>query len=104
MRELGLTTDLLRSSYTEASLVNQSQILDDVADIVRDVLDPLNDKNLKIDLETTADQTDGWDSFNHINIVVAIEQHFGVKFKTAEIETLRNVGELVALIARKLGA
>jgi acyl carrier protein len=83
--------------------VNQSQILDQVADIIRDVLDPLDDKKLKITLATTADQTEGWDSFNHINIVVAIEQHFGMKFKTAELETLRNVGELVALIARKLG-
>lgn len=83
--------------------MNQSQILDQVADIIRDVLDPLDDKKLKITLATTADQTEGWDSFNHINIVVAIEQHFGVKFKTAELETLRNVGELVALIARKLG-
>jgi acyl carrier protein len=84
--------------------VDQSQILDQVADIIRDVLDPLSDKPLRIDLETTADQTDGWDSFNHVNIVVAIEQHFGVKFKTAEIESLRNVGELVALIGRKLRA
>ena len=83
--------------------MNQSQILDQVAEIIRDVLDPLNDKDIKIDNETTADQTEGWDSFNHINIVVAIEQHFGIKFKTAEIESLRNVGELVHLIARKTG-
>lgn len=84
--------------------MNQSQILQQVADIIRDVLDPMNEKDLKIDNETTADQTDGWDSFNHINIVVAIEQHFKVKFKTAEIESLRNVGELVGLIAKKTGA
>lgn len=87
----------------EISLVNQSQILDGVAVIIRDVLDVHDAKSLKIDAETTADQTEGWDSFNHINIVVAVEQHFGVKFKTAEIERLRNVGELVALIAQKLG-
>ena len=84
--------------------MNQTQILDEVGVIIRDVLDPLDDNKLKIGLETTADQTEGWDSFNHINIVVAIEQHFRVKFKTAEIESLRNVGELVALIAQKLKA
>ena len=84
--------------------MDQSAILQQVADIIRDVLDINDDKKLKIDTETTADQTEGWDSFNHINIVVAIEQHFGVKFKTAEIESLRNVGELVALIARKKAA
>lgn len=84
--------------------MDQSQILCEVADIIRDVLDVLDDRNLKIGLETTADQIEGWDSFNHINIVVAIEQRFRIKFKTAEIESLRNVGELVHLIARKLGA
>jgi len=83
-------------------VANQSQILDQVADIIRDVLDPLDDQQLRIDLDTRADKTEGWDSFNHVNIVVAVEQHFGVKFKTAEIESLRNVGELVALIDRKL--
>lgn len=82
--------------------MDQSQILAQVGDIIRDVLDPLNERDLKIGPETTADQTEGWDSFNHINIVVAIEQHFGLKFRTAEIESLRNVGELVGLIERKL--
>lgn len=88
----------------EISPVNHLPILDEVAAIIRDVLDPLHNKNLHICPETTADQTEGWDSFNHINIVVAIEQHFGIKFKTAEVESLRNVGELVALVARKAGA
>ncbi len=84
--------------------MDQSAILQQVADIIRDVLDINDEKHIKIDTDTTADRTEGWDSFNHINIVVAIEQHFGVKFKTAEIESLRNVGELVALIARKKAA
>lgn len=84
--------------------MDQPQILEEVAAIIRDVLDINDDRQLKIDADTTADQTEGWDSFNHINIVVAIEQHFGIKFKTAEIESLRNVGELVALIARKKAA
>jgi acyl carrier protein len=79
--------------------VDQSQILASVTAIIRDVLD---EPTLPVTLQTTADQTEGWDSFNHINIIVAIEQECGVKFKTAEIETLRNVGELVALIGEKL--
>jgi len=79
--------------------MNETPILQSVADIIRDVLD---DPALAIGIDTTADQTEGWDSFNHINIVVAIEQKFGIKFKTAEIESLRNVGELVDLIGQKL--
>jgi len=79
--------------------MDEAQILASVTAIIRDVLD---DASLKIDRETTADQTEGWDSFNHINIVVAIEQEFHIKFKTAEIESLRNVGELVTLVGEKL--
>jgi len=38
---------------------------------------------------------------NHINIVVACEMRFKIKFQTAEIESLKNVGELVELIRSK---
>jgi acyl carrier protein len=79
--------------------VNESQILASLTTIIRDVLDQ---PNLHLTLETTADQTEGWDSFNYINIIVTTEQEFGIKFKTAEIEMLRNVGELVALVEQKL--
>lgn len=54
--------------------------------------------------ETTADDVPGWDSMNHIFLVVEIERQFAIKFQTAEMEELRNVGELVQLIAAKLGA
>jgi acyl carrier protein len=79
--------------------MNESQIQVEVADIIRDVLDQ---PTLDIGRDTTADQVEGWDSLNHINIVVAAEQKFNIKFKTAEIETLRNFGELVDLIAQKI--
>jgi acyl carrier protein len=76
-----------------------SEIQDGVAAIIREVLD---NPTLVIDANTSAAQVERWDSLNHLNIVVAVEQKFAVKFKTVEIEKLRNVGELVALIERKL--
>ena len=79
--------------------MNELRIQDAVAEIIREVLD---DPTLEIGREATADQIEGWDSLNHINIVVAVEQKFGIKFKTAEIELLRNVGEFVELIQQKL--
>ncbi len=70
-------------------------------DIFRQVLD-----NDTIDLtpEMTADDVEGWDSMNHIFIVVELEKRFGIKFKAAEMEELRNVGELAALVRAKAGA
>ena len=80
-------------------MMDDGQILTQVRDIIADVLDQ---PDLQINAATTATEVDGWDSFNHINIVVATELHFGIKVNTAEIEDLRNVGELVALVGRKL--
>jgi len=79
--------------------MDDGQILTQVRDIIADVLDQ---PDLQINAGTTAAEVEGWDSFNHINIVVAMERHFGIKVNTAEIEDLRNVGELVALVSRKL--
>jgi len=74
------------------------EIMEELTGIFRDVL---NDESLKLTPELTAADVPQWDSFNHINIVAATEVHFGIKFKTAELEQLRNVGEFVKLIDSK---
>ncbi len=51
--------------------------------------------------ELTADQVDGWDSLNHVRLMLTVEQKFGVKFSTGEIGSLKNVGDLISLIERK---
>jgi acyl carrier protein len=80
--------------------MDDSQILAQLTDIVRDVL---NDETLTLTPATIAADVPEWDSFNHINIVAAAEVKFGIKFKTAELEQVRNIGEFVALIGQKLG-
>ena len=77
------------------------EIYEQLTEVFRDVL---NDENLKLTPELTAADVPQWDSFNHINIVVATETRFGIKFRTAELEQLRNVGQFVELIDRKLKA
>jgi acyl carrier protein len=62
----------------------------------------LEDDTLELTPETTADDVEGWDSMNHIFIVVELEKRFGVKFQAAEMEELKNVGELVTLVKEKL--
>jgi acyl carrier protein len=52
----------------------------------------------------SANDVPGWDSFKQIEILIATEQHFGIKLKTREMDQLRNVGDLVSLVgARKQG-
>ncbi len=79
--------------------MTSAEIYTQVREIIADVLDK---PDLQLSSDTTAEEVEGWDSFNHINIVVAVEAHFGIKINTAEIEELRNVGELINLVEKKL--
>jgi acyl carrier protein len=70
--------------------------------VFREVFD---DEALTIRPETTADDIPDWDSQANITLIVAAEQRFDISFRTAEIESLRNVGEFVHLIrSKRLGA
>ena len=80
--------------------MDESAIYKRLNEIFRDILD---DEQITLTPETTATDIPEWDSFNHVNISVACEAAFGIRFKAAELEELRNVGELVQIIQRKLG-
>jgi acyl carrier protein len=66
--------------------------------------DLFDDDTLILTPELTAAEVPEWDSFNHINLIVAVEQRFKIKFQTAELEQLHTVGHLVSLIQSKLAA
>ena len=51
---------------------------------------------------TLAAEVPGWDSLSHVNVVSAVERHFGVRFKNVEILRLANVGDLQRLVNSKL--
>ncbi len=65
--------------------------------------DMFSDDSIVLTPNTTASDIEEWDSVSHITIIVAVEVEFGVKFKTGEVESLKNIGEMVAIIERKLG-
>lgn len=74
-------------------------IMSDVQEIFRDVFD---DNSLLLHKDMTADDVEAWDSLSHIRLVIAIEKHFGIKFALGELQVLKNVGEMLELIAEKL--
>ncbi len=80
--------------------MTEPEIYDALNTIFRRVLD---DNSIELHPDTTAEDVEGWDSMNHIFLVVEIEKHFGIKFQTAEMEELKNVGELAALVQQRLG-
>ncbi len=66
--------------------------------------DLFDDENLTLTPGLSAGDVPEWDSFNHINLIVAVEATFKIKFQTAELESLQTVGHLVDLVSKKLAA
>jgi len=81
--------------------MTDADILNALTEIFRDVFD---DDTVTITPESSAKDFDAWDSLSNVNIMVATEMRFGVRFKTSEVEGLRNVGELIGLIKKQLAA
>ena len=79
--------------------MENSQILNQLDNVFIDVLD---NKDIRLNLNTTADDVDDWDSLNHIQLVVAIEKKFKIRFSSKEIQSWKNVGELVECIHSKI--
>ena len=79
------------------------ELLPAVQEVIRRVF---CDDELAVTPETSAEDVEGWDSLMHINVIIAVEKEFGVRFATAEISRLkedgRNVGDFLQLIERKL--
>lgn len=79
--------------------MDQPQIYTRLTSVFRDVFD---EDDLVLTPEITADDVDGWDSLSHIRLVLAVSKSFGVKFSASEIGGLKNVGEFVELIQKKM--
>jgi acyl carrier protein len=67
--------------------------------IFRQVFD---DDSLIVTRATSAKDIEEWDSLSHLNLVMAVEQRFGIKIALGELRSLKNVGEMADLIAKKL--
>lgn len=79
--------------------MTKEEVLSQVQDIFRSVFD---DESLAVTRETAAKDIEGWDSMEHINLIVAMEKTFHVKFSIEEAGGLQNVGEMADLILKKL--
>ena len=79
--------------------MDRNDILKRVEEIFREELEL---DNLVLNDETTADDVEEWDSLSHIQLVAAMEEAFGIEFKSREILSWENIGDLIDSIEKKL--
>ena len=74
-------------------------VIQELTDICKEVFD---DADIVLTSETTANDIEGWDSFGHMNLILALEVKYKIKFSQKDIYSFDNVGELANYIQNKV--
>jgi acyl carrier protein len=80
--------------------MTHQELFDSIQSVFRTVFE---DRALVITRDTTAEDVQGWDSFAHVNLILELENSFGLKFRLAELQELQCVGDVFDIIAKKVG-
>ena len=80
-------------------MADQGEILAGLGEIFAEVFG----REVALSPALTAKDVAGWDSFKQIEIVMAVEERWGMRFSTRELDGLRCVGDLVAVVVGKVG-
>lgn len=75
--------------------MTREEVFERLNTVFRDVFD---DDTITVKDETVSDDVDGWDSLEHINLIVAVENEFSFKIPMGKVVTMKNVGEMVDII------
>lgn len=80
--------------------MTKSEAYERLNEVFRDVFD---DETIAVHAETTAGDIQGWDSLEHIDLIIAVENEFGLHFSMGEVNKMKNVGEMVDTILQRVG-
>lgn len=78
--------------------MNKEDIIERLNGVFRDVF---GDDSISVSEATTSADIEDWDSLEHINLIAAVEEEFGMSFKMREVSGMKNVGEMIAIIAER---
>ena len=78
--------------------MTREEIFEGLNEVFSDVFD----EDITVTDSTTADDIEDWDSLEHINLIVAVENNFGIKFNIGEVNKMKNVGEMVDIIMSRI--
>lgn len=79
--------------------MTREEIFLQLNEVFKDVFD---DDSIVVRDETTAADIEDWDSLEHINLIVAVEKQFGIKFNIGEVNVMKNVGDMVNIILERV--
>jgi len=79
--------------------MTQQEIINQLQEIFRDILDI---PELELSFSTTATDIEEWDSLSHLQLIVAIEKHFEIRFTSEEMFEWKNIGDTARCIEEKL--
>lgn len=79
--------------------MSREEIYEKLNEVFRNMFD---DDSIVLNDNTTSDDIEDWDSLEHINLLVSVEQEFGIKFNMNEVTNMKNVGEMVDIIASRV--
>ena len=79
--------------------MNREEVFVRLNEVFRDVFD---DESITVTDATTADDIEDWDSLEHINLLAAVEQEFGMKFNMGQVVSMKNVGEMADIILAQI--
>jgi acyl carrier protein len=72
---------------------------DEIYTRLQGIFDNVFMEEVRLTPELAAKDVDEWDSLTHVSLVLAIEEQFKIRFRVGEVESAKNVGDLVNLIA-----
>lgn len=80
--------------------MSREEVFVTLNEVFQDVFD---DEGITVTDKTTADDIEEWDSLEHINLLAAVEQAFGIKFNMGQVVSMKNVGEMADIILSQIG-
>lgn len=78
--------------------MTREEVYEKLNEVFQDVFD---DEDITVNDDTTADDIEDWDSLEHINLVVEVENKFKIKFNMGEVNSFKNVGSMVDVIVER---
>ena len=78
--------------------MSREEVFERLTAVFADVFD---DEEIELTDSTTSDDIEDWDSLEHVNLIIAVEQEFGIKFTMGEVTGMKNVGAMVDIIIER---